>query len=95
MTGRHPNNFNGQCLPKSVALYLLSDLYMGYYYVNKNIQKNGDHEVHKPGCSFMPKSENRMFLGEFPGCRGAVVEAKKYYLQSNGCYYCCNTCHTQ
>jgi len=67
---------------------------MGKYYVNKNAQTNGDHEVHESGCSYMPKPENRIYLGEFYSCSGAVTEAKKTYPQSNGCYYCCNACHT-
>jgi hypothetical protein len=64
------------------------------YYVNKNAQANGDHEVHVPTCSFFPASENRVYLGEFSSCHTAVTEAKKYYNQVNGCYYCCGACHT-
>lgn len=64
------------------------------YYVNKNAQSNGDHEVHVPSCSFFPDAENRIYLGEFSSCQPAVTEAKKHYRQSNGCYYCCNACHT-
>ncbi len=64
------------------------------YYVNKNAQANGDHEVHKEGCSYMPNTENRIYLGQFSGCAGAVQEAKKHYSQSNGCYYCSYLCHT-
>lgn len=67
---------------------------MDKYYVNKNAQSNGDHEVHKAGCSYMPNLENRISLGEFHSCGGAVQEAKKHYHQVNGCYYCCNACHT-
>lgn len=67
---------------------------MPRYYVNKNAQSNGDHEVHKDGCSFMPQSENRQYLGEFSNCRDAVREAKKTYPQSNGCYFCSLECHT-
>lgn len=67
---------------------------MAYYYVNKNAQDNGDHEVHKSGCSYMPESENRKSLGDFATCGPAVTEAKKTYKQSNGCYYCANACHT-
>lgn len=66
---------------------------MAKYYVNKNAQDNGDHEVHKAGCSYMPLEHNRKYLGEFITCRSAVTEAKKTYTQSNGCYYCSNTCH--
>ena len=68
---------------------------MAKYYVNKNAQANGDHEVHTTGCSFIPIVENRIYLGEFTNCRGAVLEAKKHYTQVNGCYYCSNACHTQ
>ena len=67
---------------------------MPYYYVNMNAQPNGDHEVHKAGCDYMPKSENCKFLGEFSNCRDAVREAKKFYSKSNGCYYCSRECHT-
>lgn len=67
---------------------------MSYYYVNKRAQSNGDHEVHKAGCSFMPDEENRKFLGNYDNCYDAVREAKKTYPQSNGCYYCCKECHT-
>lgn len=67
---------------------------MPRYYVNKNAQSNGDHEVHVTGCSYMPAEHNRLYLGIFDHCRDAVREAKKTYPKSNGCYYCCNDCHT-
>lgn len=67
---------------------------MPRYYVNKNAQSNGDHEVHKSGCTWMPEEQNSLFLGTFTSCHGAVREAKKYYFQSNGCYYCSRECHT-
>lgn len=67
---------------------------MHKYYVNKNAQINGDHEVHTTGCSFLPVEHNRLYLGIFASCRGAVQEAKKHYLNSNGCFYCSNDCHT-
>ena len=65
------------------------------YYVNKNAQENGDHEVHKSNCSWMPHENNRQYLGDFSNCKDAVREAKKYYTQTNGCYYCATACHTQ
>ncbi|MYD45830.1 MAG: hypothetical protein F4W92_05705 [Gammaproteobacteria bacterium] len=69
---------------------------MARYYVNKNAQSNGDHEVHTSTCSFLPKSENREYLGIFNHCSGAVAEAKTShpFWQINGCYYCSNDCHT-
>jgi len=38
---------------------------MKKYYVNTNAQSNGDHEVHDENCEFLPKPENRRYLGEF------------------------------
>jgi len=67
---------------------------MALYYVNKNAQPNGDHEVHKSGCSFMPSSENRLRLGDFSSCRPAVAAAKKICPKADGCYYCSPACHT-
>ena len=67
---------------------------MSRYYVNKNAQTNGDHEVHTTGCAWLPHVDNRIYLGDFVSCRPAVTEARKYYSQSNGCYYCSNACHT-
>jgi hypothetical protein len=62
--------------------------------MNKNVQSNGDHEVHKEGCSYMPEKYNSLYLGIFSNCHDAVREAKKYFSQSNGCYYCSLECHT-
>ena len=67
---------------------------MSLYYVNKNAQSNGDHEVHTTGCSFMPLPDNRIYLGDFYSCTSAVLEAEKHYIQVNGCYYCSEPCHT-
>lgn len=67
---------------------------MALYYVNKHAQANGDHEVHKSGCSFMPSEHHRQYLGNFQSCREAVAEAKRHFRQSNGCYFCSRECHT-
>lgn len=67
---------------------------MALYYVNKNAQTNGDHEVHKSGCSFMPNPENRQYLGDFSSCHPAVAAAKKIYSTADGCKHCSPACHT-
>ncbi len=67
---------------------------MDRYYVNRKAQSNGDHEVHKAGCSYMPARENQLDLGSFNNCRDAVREAKRHYTQVNGCYWCSRACHT-
>lgn len=70
---------------------------MGSYYLNKNRQTNGDYEVHTGTCSWLPDAVKREYLGEFVHCRDAVAEAKRRYptwYRINGCYFCCNACHT-
>ncbi|HEX6101245.1 MAG TPA: hypothetical protein VF432_33320 [Thermoanaerobaculia bacterium] len=66
---------------------------MTNYYVNNNTQVNGDHEVHRDGCTWMPLSKT--YLGQFTSCHDAVRAARAYYSQVNGCYFCSNACHTQ
>lgn len=68
---------------------------MAHYYVNRNAQDNGDHEVHVRGCAFMPDEHNRIYLGDFGNCHTAVQEARRHYDQVNGCYYCAHDCHTR
>lgn len=64
------------------------------YFVNKNAQSNGDHEVHVETCTRCPEPQNRLALGDFATCWPAVSKAKETYPISNGCYYCSNPCHT-
>ncbi|PCI39613.1 MAG: hypothetical protein COB46_08550 [Rhodospirillaceae bacterium] len=66
---------------------------MACYIVNKNAQSNGDHEVHKEGCSYMPDIDNQLPLGEHASCNPAVTKAKKTYATADGCAYCCSACH--
>lgn len=65
---------------------------MANYYVNDSAQPNGDHEVHRQGCNWMP--QNRTYLGDHLTCFSAVVAAKRIYRQSNGCFFCSRECHT-
>ncbi len=71
---------------------------MQSFIVNRNVQANGDYEVHNTttGCSFMPRLENQVPLGNHLTCTGAVSAARvaNPTLKINGCYYCCNPCHT-
>ena len=68
---------------------------MPRFYVNTHAQATGEHEVHQEGCSYLPDPSNRIDLGIHPDCRSAVREAKKYYSNVDGCYYCCKPCHTR
>ena len=64
------------------------------YYVNTKAQPNGDHEVHRETCKWLPSEDNRKYLGVFATSQEAVKEAKKYYAQADGCYHCCPESHT-
>jgi len=67
---------------------------MPKYYVNRNAQANGDHEVHKEDCEFLPLEVNRIYLGYFTNCQDVVKKAKESFKQSNGCYFCSRECNT-
>jgi|GEM_PF-571814 len=85
----------------SSLLKTLDGIEMTQYVINKNPQPTpaGEHEVHKNdgSCNHMPDPANRIALGDFSGCAGAVAEAKRRYpgKQVDGCYYCANACHTR
>lgn len=68
---------------------------MGYYIVNKNAQATGEHEVHILNCGLKPEPENRVSLGYHSNCSDAILEAKRHYLNVDGCFYCCKECHTR
>ena len=47
------------------------------YFVNRNEQPNGDHEVHGYGCRRLPGVRNRIYVGYFNSCHDAVIEARE------------------
>ncbi len=73
------------------------------YFINTHMQDNGDYEVHTEVCSYGKLVQNPHNLGSFMSCQPAVELAKKLFGvsarehggQVNGCYYCCNPCHTE
>ena len=67
---------------------------MNYYFINKIAENNGDYEVHKVDCNFLPDDSDRLYLGVFSNCKEAMIKAKEIYDQSNGCYNCCSECYT-
>jgi len=66
---------------------------MAKYYVNKDAQPTGEHEVHKLGCTWFPS--NTIYLGEYNKCSDAIKKAKEHYSKVDGCYYCSKECHTR
>lgn len=66
---------------------------MKHYYVNKNAQSDGYHEVHNDECTRLPDVLNREYLGYFNNCKDGVAKAKTIYSNSDGCAYCSQECH--
>jgi len=68
---------------------------MDRFIVNRNAQPTGEHEVHNldASCIRLPDSVNQLQLGNHYSCSGAMVEARRFYSNVDGCYYCCNACH--
>lgn len=69
---------------------------MARYIVNTQARE-GDHEVHNADahCAHMPAPKNQEHLGEFTSCRPAVAKAKQKYPTADGCFHCCNSCHSR
>lgn len=65
------------------------------FYVNKNEQPTGEHEVHRFDCAWLPDVENRIYLGDFSTSQAAVKEARNYYSCVDGCIHCCPESHTR
>ena len=73
---------------------------MPNYCVNKKAQNTatGEHEVHNVDiCSHLPNLDNQISLGNHINCQSAVLNAKNRYPKNiiDGCYHCCNDCHTR
>lgn len=63
------------------------------YYVNRN-SNDGDHEVHRETCRYLPAERNRIYLGDFSDCHGALEAAHRHYRTADGCYHCARACDT-
>lgn len=66
---------------------------MPWYYVNKNAQSDGYHEVHETDCTQGANLENQQSVGWHSDCHGAVTKARESYTYVDGCAYCCAACH--
>ena len=65
------------------------------YYVNKNAQANGDHEVHALNCAWLPSRKTVSILESSPIVLQQLRRARRYYSQVDGCAHCSPNCHTQ
>ena len=71
------------------------DVVFDHYYVNKNPQPTGEHEVHCDGCDYLPEPQHREYLGYYSTCQEAVRAAKELYHNVDGCYHCSRECHSR
>jgi hypothetical protein len=75
---------------------------MARYILNSNQQgsrSGGHYELHNVStCGHLPDPDNQLPVGYFETCGPAKAEAKRRYPDKaskiDGCYYCCNPCHT-
>lgn len=69
---------------------------MDDFYLNKNEQPNGDHEVHRSNCYWLPSLINREYLGRFTSSFTAILQARATHVtwRINGCAHCCPESHT-
>lgn len=65
------------------------------YYVNRNAQSTGEHEVHVLDCPTPANEENRVYLGNFQTCAEAVIAARAVFENVDGCANCLPDCHTR
>lgn len=70
-----------------------------FYFVNKNPEENGDHEVHAAYCDQLRKMKDPVTdlanLGFHDHCDTAVAAAKVSFPTADGCFFCCKPCHTR
>lgn len=67
-----------------------------FYYYNKNTDSRGNHEVHREDCSYLPSSQNRVYISYEKDCHSAIQRAKNATGKTNfdGCFFCSRACHT-
>ena len=58
------------------------------YFVNRDADVSGDHEVHATGCRRLPGIKHRIYMGTFASCRAAVRKARQYYSAVRACPSC-------
>ena len=68
---------------------------MPRYFVHTEQDEDGDYEVHDETCPVLPDEENRISLGSFYTCVGAVLQARilTSLTPIDGCAICSPACH--
>ena len=58
------------------------------YYLSRNEQRGGVHEVHRGDCFFLPIEKNRISLGIFSDSVEAVEKGKEFLSNVGRCREC-------
>lgn len=68
-----------------------------HYYFNKNTDNHYRHEVHSDDCSYLPNTENRVYIGYENSCKDAIDRANLEHptRSFDGCYWCCRPCNKE
>lgn len=66
---------------------------MDHYYLNRQQQPTGEHEIHRYGCPYGAHPNNRIDLGWCTTEQEALIKARRYTPYADGCYYCCPLIH--
>lgn len=68
---------------------------MPRYLVNKITHYTGEHEIHTTFCPLSPSLDNSIYLGYFSSCRNAIKEARKHFVNVDGCVFCSEECNAE
>jgi len=68
---------------------------MPNYVVNKSTHFSGEHELHTTYCPVSADEDNSISLGYFSNCRLALKEARKHYVNVDGCVFCSEECNAE
>jgi len=61
---------------------------MDKYYVDKSVQLDGNHALHKEGCGMYISQNNKFHIGVLSDCDQAVEKARLLFSNIEGCKDC-------
>ncbi len=64
------------------------------YYIKTQPLENGDYEIHREDCLFIPLFFMRKEVGDYSNPKEALEKAQEMYKKVNGCQFCtCDIYH--
>lgn len=65
------------------------------YYVNNTAQPTGEHEVHADDCFYLHTIKSKQSLGPCVTSGDAILKARVFYDNVDGCKFCSPAYHTR